>query len=677
MRRLPIDGVCVALLASLVTLSAACSDPATGNDTEDSAVTDTEPQDSAQPDGVDSTPSDSADDSRVDDTVEPTDTALPRVFSLNCDADADCLVACGAGTCSAGRCRFERLTGACVVPDGDVNQARCVPAGALDPVTACQVCNPSAQAMGYSSVVFGADFETGLQGMATLNLTGSDASWSVSSARASAGVRSAYFGDPTQDTYAVGQRARGTLTTPALTFPSEAAAADVTLTFDLFLDTEETPAFDYVRILLDRGGSSIPEIIWHSDSLGGTTFGVFLPIAVPLGTLPETGATVIFEFDSLDEKINGFEGAYLDSVRVTTGCCAADADCDDANACTTDLCDTDGRCVFSTVEGCCLRDVDCDDADPCTADRCDATANVCKSEPVAGCCGVSADCNDLDACTEDVCDADGGCLNRPICCAADVDCDDGDACTTGACDGGECSYALACCELDDDCDDNDACTSDRCVGDRCLNVFEPGPGCCKPDILTERFDAPLPPGWTLDPGNNNIGWRLQTTSDAQSGAQVLYYGHPTLNWYDSGNVNQGDARSPLFQVPEGVDARLTLRVLLDVEPDATRDRFSVLAEVAGETVLLADKSALSLGVFQSIDVNIGYLAGQSVRIILRFETIDNQSNQTRGVLVDDLRVTSSCQPRACANASACGSQTPCIAGRCEAGACAYEAVDCE
>jgi|GEM_PF-7133161 len=89
----------------------------------------------------------------------------------------------------------------------------------------------------------------------------------------------------------------------------------------------------------------------------------------------------------------------------TTGC-ASDSECDDGNACTTDVC-SGGSCFHNML--------DCADADPCTVDSC--VAGACQHNP--------KDCSDFNPCTTDSCVA-GICQNKPISCASTQRlCDDG------------------------------------------------------------------------------------------------------------------------------------------------------------------------------------------------------------------------------------------------------------
>ncbi len=173
--------------------------------------------------------------------------------------------------------------------------------------------------------------------------------------------------------------------------------------------------------------------------------------------------------------------------------------CDDANTCTTDLCDPSlelaGGCTHTAAPGACDADSNactegdacaegvckagatkvCDDSNPCTLDAC---------LPASGCTQTLDDgkaCSDGDACTVgDVClggscsagqvttctpggfcvtsacdKGDGGCKESPK--AAGTPCTDDNACTSGdGCKGGACVGAAVI------CDDKNPCTNDSC-----------------------------------------------------------------------------------------------------------------------------------------------------------------------------------------------------------------------
>jgi hypothetical protein len=68
-------------------------------------------------------------------------------------------------------------------------------------------------------------------------------------------------------------------------------------------------------------------------------------------------------------------------------------------------------CHFEPIIGCCAADSDCDDGDACTDDAC--VAGTCETVPFVDCCAADADCDDADTCTDDSCTVDGTCENVP------------------------------------------------------------------------------------------------------------------------------------------------------------------------------------------------------------------------------------------------------------------------
>ncbi|MGB0716408.1 MAG: hypothetical protein ACPGXK_11045, partial [Phycisphaerae bacterium] len=141
--------------------------------------------------------------------------------------------------------------------------------------------------------------------------------------------------------------------------------------------------------------------------------------------------------------------------KMSVSDCEFDDDCNDQNACTSDICDA-GRCTNEPI------DADCDDDNHCTTrDRCSNGT----------CTGDLLDCNDDNPCTTDSCDPQQGCLNIDN----NDDCDDGDACTTGdSCVLGQCEPGNAI-----SCDDANPCTADSC---------DPNSGCINEDTDSDCDD---------------------------------------------------------------------------------------------------------------------------------------------------------------------------------------------
>ncbi|MCC6625708.1 MAG: hypothetical protein IT385_31020 [Deltaproteobacteria bacterium] len=643
----------VRLALALVALVIGCGDDGAtsrdgdGGDAETGAPVDAAPTETTSTETT-------ASETSVDDAADASD--APEVsdptFALACSGSESCLVGCARGVCLEGRCRFDgphpTATG-CVV-EVDAERGTCVDRGAArEDAPACFFCSPSVSAQGYRNLAFADGFEEGGAQIAVERLVATPATWVITDARAATGEHSLYFGDPVARTYDVGERGAAVARTSPLYVP---AGARLTLAFQLWADTEQTDGFDRLRVLVeDEAGS---RALWTSDAIGGTTHGVFQPVTIVVGAVAP-GARLAFEADTIDGIINRFEGFYLDDVRIATTCCdpaaSAAGDCDDNDPCTVDGCAPDGAsatggaCTHTPIPGCCLSDASCEDGNACTADRCSAPGGTCSSEPIPDCCASALECDDQDPCTEDRCDGIA-CAHAPLCCERDVDCDDGDPCTGGRCHQGQCRYTATCCRADEDCDDGAACTDDRCDDGTCVNAFTYAPGCCIPDVLTERFDSGLasPAGWTLSPIVNNVGWQVLASGEARSDPAVLYYGHRTLGFYENGGRNTGTAATPFVRLPEGVQLALTFALLADVEQGGARDVLEVQAIVGAEVVTLVTKDDLAIGQWQEIELDLSFAAGELVQIRWTFDTVDGVANTKRGLFLDDVRILSSCLP---------------------------------
>jgi len=184
------------------------------------------------------------------------------------------------------------------------------------------------------------------------------------------------------------------------------------------------------------------------------------------------------------------------------GECTSNADCDDANPCTTDRCRSTGctgstrQCVHTPTAGICDdglscngfetcdaqagcqvgAPITCDDGIDCTTDFCDEAVDGCAATAVDSACDDSLYCNGSETC-----DVLAGCQTGTA-----VACDDGVECTTDACDeavdgcaatpvnsacnddvycnGSETCDVLAGCQTGAAiaCDDSVGCTTDSC-----------------------------------------------------------------------------------------------------------------------------------------------------------------------------------------------------------------------
>ncbi len=121
--------------------------------------------------------------------------------------------------------------------------------------------------------------------------------------------------------------------------------------------------------------------------------------------------------------------------------CSTNADCDDSNACTTDVC-SGGTCTHTSIN--------CDDADACTTDGCNTAT---------GCTHTTVNCDDGVACTVDTCNAASGCANTWPACGPN------DGCCGPSCNSGN---DPNCCQPKNaSCTTNSQCCSNKCRGGKC------------------------------------------------------------------------------------------------------------------------------------------------------------------------------------------------------------------
>jgi hypothetical protein len=113
------------------------------------------------------------------------------------------------------------------------------------------------------------------------------------------------------------------------------------------------------------------------------------------------------------------------------GCipCQTNADCNDEQACTADVCGQDGSCQISAIPGCvpCTTTADCNDQNVCTTDTC--SNGTCGHTTIEH-CGVETCDDGIDNDGDGLVDcADPDCATNPVCkveiCGNCID-DDGD-----------------------------------------------------------------------------------------------------------------------------------------------------------------------------------------------------------------------------------------------------------
>ena len=212
--------------------------------------------------------------------------------------------------------------------------------------------------------------------------------WHVTSRRASAGTASFWYGREDTGAYDTGAPNSGTLLSPVIDLSNVLSPV---LLFDQFIDIESDPSNSLTVDLLTVTVTSVDTLEQLVVARNrASTDGAFLTRQIGLSGFSYDRVRIAFEFDTVDEYYNAYEGWYVDRMRIVGSLdqngdgvsddnCPyvinpdqADLDADDVgDACDTDI-DGDGATNFA--DNCVLEsnptqeDVDDDGA----GDACDA-----------------------------------------------------------------------------------------------------------------------------------------------------------------------------------------------------------------------------------------------------------------------------------------------------------------
>lgn len=210
------------------------------------------------------------------------------------------------------------------------------------------------------------------------------------------------------------------------------------------------------------------------DTLGGVFLGVESQCAAPEACCLPDGTCR--DLDPLCCQAKECDGGFN-----AGNICLVDGDCEDGA--------DDGICnplLVGTSQGAgsvcgvqCCTDADCDDSEACTLDVCDASAP--NADPVTGCVNeplpVDTPCEADDfLCTIDQCDGTGQCVPNDVECPPDDDCQVF-ACNpaTGQCDSEPINEGLPC----DGPPMGDCDLQDICVEGTCQENVEPAGTVCR------------------------------------------------------------------------------------------------------------------------------------------------------------------------------------------------------
>jgi hypothetical protein len=154
--------------------------------------------------------------------------------------------------------------------------------------------------------------------------------------------------------------------------------------------------------------------------------------------------------------------------------------------------------------------------------------------------------------------------------------------------------------------------------------------------VDEGFENGKPSGWQFTGSSASVKWQVISNGETKTGTGALYYGNPG-SWNYNAGANNGIAETSTFVVPNTPQAKLTFSVWIHIEASASYDKLFLRLMPSGQQLWS------KVGVLQQqwVDVSIPLqnFSGQSVQLRWDFNTIDSILNSTKGIFIDDLKVS--------------------------------------
>ena len=169
-----------------------------------------------------------------------------------------------------------------------------------------------------------------------------------------------------------------------------------------------------------------------------------------------------------------------------------------------------------------------------------------------------------------------------------------------------------------------------------------------PNSYTYCFDDGTTEGWTIDntAGAGNGLWQVNSGRSV-SPSFSLHYGNGVGGTYQTGNSrNAGTVTSPSVTIPAVGPVILEFEVRREVEtyPSGTWDEFSVSILPSGDTLYSRSRDGGTGGVFENVTIDLAAYAGDTVQIVLAFDTRDGAFNNFEGIWVDNITVPGASAP---------------------------------
>jgi hypothetical protein len=169
------------------------------------------------------------------------------------------------------------------------------------------------------TVLLSEDFEGGTLGAFSAGVPVGTLNWNNTQIRGGdpghSATRSAYFGNPADTIYDTGLIEGGDITSGALDLTGYNSA---TLTFNYYLETEAYTGYDIAQSLVSTDGFIFVAVASNQGSNLVDPSVTWLSLSVDLSAYAGFPTVYIrFDFNTVDDAYNAFEGFYVDDVVVT------------------------------------------------------------------------------------------------------------------------------------------------------------------------------------------------------------------------------------------------------------------------------------------------------------------------------------------------------------------------
>ncbi|NUN15540.1 MAG: hypothetical protein HUU55_18100 [Myxococcales bacterium] len=622
----------------------------------------TDPDDQAQP-------QDTGDGGGEGDVGDINDSGETDSGSDGCKSNAECNGQVSTNACETAVCNTE--TGICeaqpnTTPDCCIVVADCDDGNdaTIDscptPGNSC-IHTPDSSVCPDNIVFLNSDFDDSTKQGWTVKEFDNDplVTWTTSQKRSTSGAYSFYFGRTDGcPTYYSGTLAPGctlppegedsstpqfgSLLTPELSLPTNKI---ILLSLDVWADMEMVqdpkaplckdkpnadPCYDpeleelfdnvflYVNYTeFDKSGELVAkkDKLWTTVALTKSTSGEFRTIAADLSQY--AGKAIKIELAAqTDENFNfDFEGFYVDSIRVATGCgkildCTDSGPCASPNPCVVAECTpfvntSSGACLGLKAPGCvpCVsgNDSECDDGDDCTVNTC--VEQKCQSKPASSCCE--------DATVAGVFDFESGGLPSGWAQTSTSDTVKWQIASSSPKSGNSHLY----------------------FGNAATGTYEDGSNAVSGSLSTDTFVLPSGVGDLM------LGLSLRLSTE----------------W----NLGKVD---PAFSFD-----RFTIEAIY---PDTSGEKVELLFDSLKFNGSTGDNDG-GEPIYKNLALSLTKLAGKEIRLRLKFETGDGQNNDFGGVFVDDLGIFTVCglPTKPCQIDDGCADKSVCTVDSCQLGTC--------